>query len=138
METVARKAQFVLDEQLKGAMIWEVGQDVALDDSRSLLRSVHKTIFPPSTVSLFEKHAVQAIRIFPNPAHNIIYLESDLKDVQEISIFDICGQMVWSSDALVPDGKQSLSINVQDLPPGVYFLRQMKGRAFSTCKFIKQ
>lgn len=140
VETVARKAQYVLDEELKGAMIWEVGQDVALDDSRSLLRSVHKTIFPPSTVSLREKHADQAIRVFPNPVHSVIHLESDLKEVGESSLFiqDICGRVVWSSDAPVPGGIQSLEIDVADFPPGVYFIHHVNGSLRCTGKFVKQ
>ena len=45
IETMARKTQYVLDNNYSGIMIWELGQDVETD-SISLLHTIHTTIYP--------------------------------------------------------------------------------------------
>ena len=50
VETMARKTQYVLDNDYSGIMIWELAQDVGPEaDSISLLNAIYTTIYPPES-----------------------------------------------------------------------------------------
>jgi chitinase len=44
-DSIAAKADYVIARHLGGMMMWEIGEDVALDDRNSLLRSAHRVLF---------------------------------------------------------------------------------------------
>ena len=62
-----------------------------------------------------EENENVAISIYPNPAHDIIFVgaNNDLP-VQNIQLYNIAGQLVMTSN--------ELEINVSELPEGVYFV----------------
>lgn len=64
--------------------------------------------------------AVQKFKIIPNPASEILLIESD-NFGNELSIFNVMGQMVWSRNTKNQTGK--LLIDVSELPAGLYFVR---------------
>ena len=64
--------------------------------------------------------AVQKFKIIPNPASEILLIESD-KFGNELSIFNVMGQTVWSRNTKNQTGK--LLIDVSEIPVGLYFVR---------------
>lgn len=67
--------------------------------------------------------STSAYRIFPNPASNLVYLESSSK-IEDIHIFQPGGKCVFSIDGL---SVFSTKIDVSGLTPGIYIIR-MKTR----------
>ncbi len=57
--------------------------------------------------------------IYPNPAHSMINIESSLKGEAQVNIFDMTGRNV--KEVSVSD-MSNVSINVEDLNKGVYFI----------------
>jgi hypothetical protein len=64
--------------------------------------------------------AVQKFKIIPNPASEILLIESD-NFGNELSIFNVMGQTVWSRNTKNQTGK--LLIDVSEIPVGLYFVR---------------
>jgi hypothetical protein len=64
--------------------------------------------------------ALNAFKMSPNPASEILLIESD-KLGNELSIFNVMGQTVWSQNTKNQTGK--LLIDVSEIPVGLYFVR---------------
>ena len=73
------------------------------------------------------------LKIYPNPALDILNIESDVnKNI--IRIFDLMGNLVESYD--VKD--KSISINVNQLPKGIYIVEIENEKGKTNSKFIKK
>ena len=91
--------------------------------SRSNLRKID---FSDPTTSLDTNSP--SVRIYPNPANEIIYVDN-LEDGGQISVSDMLGKTVLSLPAA-----GTIQIPVSTLPDGVYFLNINNQQ---TVKFIK-
>jgi hypothetical protein len=76
------------------------------------------------------------IKLYPNPADDLVYIESESFDPSQMSqteIFDLNGRKVLQADNYFTEGRWQ--INVKSLPSGIYSLR------FSThegiCRTVK-
>lgn len=66
--------------------------------------------------------------VFPNPASDIVKLYFNLKDKEKVyfRIIDITGKIVYSAEeTLMNQGRNSLSIPVQSVSPGLYFIQMI-------------
>lgn len=82
--------------------------------------------------------AIHSIRLFPNPAMDVIQLETGDFKASDIQIFDNSGTLVKSL-RLTPDAQQmTTSIRIQSLKPGFYFMNIVGEDESKTLKFIKQ
>jgi hypothetical protein len=71
-----------------------------------------------SVISTEDNILAQAIRVFPNPTNEILYLETtESIDIQGITLLNDKGQALSRFDRLVPQ------INLSLLPQGIYFLK---------------
>jgi hypothetical protein len=72
------------------------------------------------------------VKLYPNPASDNIFFEISNADVQRISIYDINGRLIKTSNAL--------SMNISELSSGVYFTKvEVKnGKAIKVLRFIKK
>lgn len=73
-----------------------------------------------------QENISQEIRMYPNPAHDVLYFEFPSTEQQEIRIFNNSGQLVLTAF--------EKTINISDLPVGFYIVK-VKEKAF---KLIKQ
>lgn len=75
------------------------------------------------------------VRLFPNPAKDVLYLQPDFNETYRYSILNICGQTLQSGMA---NGQHSL--NVSTLTSGMYIMliEDMDGRFLGRGKFIRQ
>ncbi len=80
------------------------------------------------------------IFLFPNPVENILNAEfySPNTEKIEIQLFNTSGTLVFRNTEMVMRGKNSLKINVENLPAGVYFLNTSFGNKTQTKKIVKQ
>lgn len=76
----------------------------------------------------------QSIRVFPNPAREFIQIESSgYSDELQIRVEDASGRVYQSEN--IPKGQ---ALNVQNLTPGMYFLKIRENDRVSIQKIIKQ
>lgn len=77
-----------------------------------------------------------SIKLFPNPAGNIIYIEGNtLKDIR-YRIFDFSGK-TWMSGKITSGDKQ-FKIDISSMKTGVYFIELNEQLTTRTQKFIKK
>ena len=73
------------------------------------------------------------LRIFPNPAPDQVYIESN-EPISKIEILSSTGNMVMSDE---PGGMRSCAINVESLNPGIYLVRITIQNRVYTRKIMK-
>jgi hypothetical protein len=81
--------------------------------------------------------AKSLISIYPNPAHDELFLENtgNLTGAETITLFNMLGQVV---DAPVSAAGKKTTINTAGLPPGLYNLLYVNGGTQTRMKFVKE
>jgi hypothetical protein len=74
-------------------------------------------------VSTGRVKTMENLVVYPNPANNKISFKYDLKGQEgTISIHDLVGRLVYQEKLSKSSGQRELSVNVQDLAPGMYMV----------------
>lgn len=82
-----------------------------------------------------EQSAEYAVSVFPNPFSNKITIAAKgIESVKSVSITDILGRTVYS----VKEVKVGSEININNLTPGVYWLRADVADQKKTIKLVKE
>ena len=81
------------------------------------------------------------INIFPNPAHEQITVEFESPDFEpyDLFVYNALGQLVFRN-SIIPQrfSRKRQRIDVQNWPPGLYFLTLARGKSKVQAKFIVQ
>jgi hypothetical protein len=85
-------------------------------------------------VSAIPKLSDNEISLYPNPVDNILYLWTDKSDLVEITILNIQGKAVKSTQS---SNSNALQINVSSLSPGIYFIEIQTISSVLIKKFLK-
>jgi len=85
-----------------------------------------------SVLSIDDVDSNPVIKLYPNPTSSDLFFEVSNIEVEMISIYDMNGRLVKTS--------QALSLNVGNLASGVYFARLTgaNGKTFKVLKFIRK
>ena len=140
INTIKQKTQYMLDNNLKGVMMWELGQDITVTDPKSLLRSIYETIYNSGGVTIVETITTNnSLKLYPNPVQNKVNVEFELNEPANISftVSNIYGQTVWYYKDFFKIGKQRISINIKEYLDGFYILNYNNGKNTCQIKFIK-
>ena len=79
--------------------------------------------------------AVMKMRVFPNPAASVLYLEN-IENVSSVEILNLVGQIVKSVDV---NSNARAQIAVDDLKTGLYIVRTKSNeRVINVSKFVKE
>jgi len=78
--------------------------------------------FPTATT---EPTPQTTLRIHPNPATHTLFIRGEwpLKSGALLQLFDVQGQLVRSERVSTPEGRLDATLQVDGLPPGLYFLK---------------
>jgi hypothetical protein len=89
-----------------------------------------------SLTTLNENKLTTALSIFPNPASNVLNINSDVifNDLLKIEIYNSLGQLILKDQIT----SQKLSINIADLSAGIYILNVMNNKETFSKKIVKQ
>ncbi|MGB0888089.1 MAG: T9SS type A sorting domain-containing protein, partial [Vicingaceae bacterium] len=74
-----------------------------------------------------------AIKIYPNPVQNKLFFELDNEEITELEIVDFSGRVVTTIA-----NTSANSVDVSNLPQGIYVLRIFTENGITTNRFIKQ
>lgn len=85
------------------------------------------------TIAIKIADAYNPLRLYPNPANNILYLSAAVSENAEISIIDLSGK-VWIHSTL---SQADASINIARLPTGHYTLLRTTGEKTESYPFLK-
>ncbi len=83
-------------------------------------------------------NVISGMKIYPNPAINNVNITftSEESAMAVVSIFNLMGQIVYTSNENVYDGYNAINVNVNNLPSGVYMVNVKTNRGTSTQKLI--
>lgn len=86
------------------------------------------------TVGLEEKYSTTGLRLYPNPASDYIVIEGKNKvyDGSAVKLYTSNGTLL--STSVVISGNR---LNVQNLKPGLYFIKVQTGNSVEMLRFIK-
>jgi glucuronoarabinoxylan endo-1,4-beta-xylanase len=81
-----------------------------------------------------EYTANQNVNVYPNPANNQLIVSSERLTVAEIKIYNVIGELVYSSKV----NTAKTTIDVSSYPVGLYFIGVQTATQSINKKFIKQ
>lgn len=87
-----------------------------------------------SGLSVPETDLTTAVKVYPNPAVNTLFVEDKSQTVQQVSITDYSGRII----AQYPMSGNRLEINTGTLAPGTYMLLLSNGSRNKATRFVKQ
>lgn len=71
--------------------------------------------------------------IYPNPANNIVYIETPEAVIKSVSIYDVLGRLIKSGEV----GNSKYNIDIHELPNSIYLLNISTNFGNKTVKIIK-
>ncbi|NOR75886.1 MAG: leucine-rich repeat protein [Draconibacterium sp.] len=77
---------------------------------------------------------ITTLSIYPNPAHNFVFVESSGLEMNSIQIIDITGKLIKT---VRPD-TQNIRLDISDLIAGLHFIKVETGSTSKVFKFVKR
>jgi hypothetical protein len=87
-----------------------------------------------TSVSVKDVTAKADLKVYPNPANNVIFVESGVAATQSVTVSDLTGRIIAAYEM----SNQKLEINTSAYTPATYILTFRNGTQVSTTRFIKQ
>lgn len=90
-----------------------------------------------NTIGLLEEN-VESIQMFPNPATEVVNIAIELNEASNtsVSVINMVGQVVLSSDFGMLNGANRVELNVSSLPAGMYLVEINAGNSTQTERLI--
>ncbi len=79
---------------------------------------------------------IASTKIFPNPASNEVVISGNGYAIESVEIFNIPGEKVLSVLPEIKNQKTEMSVDIQALEPGIYFVKMKIEEYFLTKKLI--
>jgi len=111
---------------------WTTNEDIAYMNT-SLFGTVTLSDLTSETTSIREHRFAAEVRVFPNPASDMVSIESD-GEISGVRILDMTGRTVKYVSST---GGKSATIKVGDLSDGVYLLSITNDRGIATVKKLR-
>jgi hypothetical protein len=95
----------------------------------------------PTTLGIKENNVIKSAPVvYPNPASDYVDIKYNLSEATNItlSINNTMGQEIMTTNKKVPAGEVNISLNIETLPQGVYFIKSTIGHENYTSKIIKK
>ena len=90
-----------------------------------------------SNIQQLQNEKATEILVFPNPTTDVLQLQLNKSyDKINVQVTNVAGQMV--KQLTIPASNQVITIPVQNLPAGKYWLQLQNGKEKQTLQFIKQ
>lgn len=89
-------------------------------------------VFDKNTVGITDVLQQQGIKVYPNPATNVLHI--DVQDAAHAYIYNTNGQQVQETEIIKGDN----IISTSSLPAGMYFVKLSGGKVNAALSFVKQ
>jgi hypothetical protein len=113
--------------------------DVTVTDAHGCNATMHDIVIKPRVATGLQltKNDHTEIAVYPNPVSAMLYLKFSAQQQIFIQIINEQGT-VMQEGYYIPDGNNTVSINIISLAAGMYFLRVTDDASGKMVKFIKQ
>lgn len=103
--------------------------------NRNAIDNISWTSF--NTLSVENNKTFDTILLYPNPTHNILYLKTNLRNIETLDIFDCTGRLVKRINTVTISNIAS-QVNVSSLKSGLYFVKVSVAGTTSVLRFVKR
>lgn len=136
MNTIWKKTRLAIAE-CSGVMIWELSLDTKGD--KSLLKVISATVDSLKTTGFSKVASPKSkLKIYPNPAKNVIFLEiPQTSDKNIIMIYAVNGSLIKSLSINKYTGSK-VGIDISDLNSGTYICSLLNGNNKFSNDFLKR
>lgn len=136
MNTIWKKTRLAIAE-CSGVMIWELSLDTKGD--KSLLKVISATVDSLKTTGFSKVASPKSkLKIYPNPAKNVIFLEiPQTSDKNIIMIYAVNGSLIKSFSINKYTGYK-VGIDISDLNSGTYICSLLNGNNKFSNDFLKR
>ncbi|MBX2905550.1 MAG: T9SS type A sorting domain-containing protein [Taibaiella sp.] len=95
--------------------------------------------FPVPTVSAQTLTVTQEVKVFPNPAQNIlgVVITCDAPCMAQIYVTDMSGRVLFPAVRQLPSGQSALQLDIHELPAGFYVVCVQTGDRVISAKWTK-
>jgi len=108
-------------------------------DQYETLPIINGGCMPTSTRERNRTAGTNLFHISPNPTHDWVQFEFENEGYTMLQIFDMRGQLVATPvNRKLPNGKQQIRYNMQQLPAGMYSVRLNVGSKMQTKQVVKR
>jgi Secretion system C-terminal sorting domain len=102
-------------------------------DANTCSNSITETINVSTCLSLNDFSSLSDIRVYPNPADNLLLVELPVSEPTKLSVYDISSRKIMELSTETP----LLKLDVSSLRPGIYFIECLSVKG-ARIKFIKE
>ncbi len=126
-ETIRKKVRYVIENGLKGVMIWEMGEDLNSSNDRSLLKAISLAACDaPASCNTFFITGIsndESVQFFPIPMHDVLHIAVSQtgQGPCRIELISSIGQRIYYKESTFPNGVETVSVS--DFFPGIYYVR---------------
>jgi chitinase len=136
-ESMGIKAQYIVDKQAGGAIIWEITGDYLETSAGSGIISGTPLVdtmiavfcSSGSTLSIPNQTSLPELKIYPNPAIQEVWVEVLAQDASNytLKLQNMVGQIVYQTEVRSMPGMNTFLLPVSVLPSGSYVLMLSQG-----------
>ncbi len=94
-------------------------------DTTSCTATIPANVIVDDCLGIFSANGITGISVYPNPANTFITVELQLNTSEEVemSLVNMLGQTLYTSNANQSSGISKVNINTASLPRGIYLLQ---------------
>lgn len=138
---VAMKAQYIANHNARGAIIWEITGDYLETSPGSgiiagtpLLDTMNYVFCHSTVTGIANQNGSAVIDVYPNPVKSLVTINSKELILTRAVLFDCKGAEVIAID----NDKAQFSLNLSQLPAGIYLLKLIGDDSVVTKKLVKE
>lgn len=125
--------QYVLFPEVSGRYFKFAAVNSFDDDVRTSVAEINLRGFATTEASITELSQGSTISLYPNPANDLIYIQTDQDDPIAIQLYSLNGLLIRNESEL-----SEHSIDVSNLSSGIYLLKISTTNKTETLKFTKR
>ncbi|MBI2270734.1 MAG: PKD domain-containing protein [Bacteroidetes bacterium] len=103
---------FISDSQIRA--VSSDGSDISINPGKDSV-----VVEMPDVIGIAKHNKSDEIRLFPNPASDIINIELNNISVKEMRLINILGETFWQSNGIM---NNKITIDTEPFPSGLYYL----------------
>ena len=137
-EAMRLKAEYVIEKELGGMMIWALGYDQT-SNGQELIRSIRRNYLSVESEDFHSVPNQFSIKSYPNPFNASLNIQINVPkdELISIDIFDIRGREVDGVvNQFLTKGDYTFTWQASDHRSGLYFIRSMSQSAIISQKVL--
>lgn len=140
LTTIIQKTTYALDNAA-GIMIWQITEDCATSNSKSLLRAIDSLVNPQTVTAVTDPQLSQGLlHLFPNPTADNMQVQLNLSTTANGSLLlcDLNGNILKQLASGALNAQANYTLTLENYPTGLYILKLSTDQGTVVRKIVKQ